>query len=216
MTKYVLVLFPLLYIGFANSLYIIVSKIKLIKMDSQMIYYLLICMIILNGHKYTQLPKQYYSINKDFREISNIDYDKIYAIPLTKKYNLNDKIAFIDTWIDRTNWYFPTDNYSKFLFSWENETSFSNGHLKKTPFFKDANGYKRISDNIGFISNTHDLSLVMQKYRYGFLFIDDDTLPQDVIEYAKKNLKKEIYLDHYPLDDNPYSIWPATLYSWGF
>ena len=40
----------------------------------------------------------------------------------------------------------------------------------------------------------------------------------DVIKYAKENFKKELYLESYPpeLLENPYSIWPATLYSWGF
>ena len=69
--------------------------------------------------------------------------------------------------------------------------------------------------NQRFIGELTDLLKAQKRYPNGFIFIDDATMPKDVIDYAEKNLKKELYLDHYPLDDNPYSIWPATLYSWG-
>lgn len=100
------------------------------------------------------------------------------------------------------------------MFRWENEEGFANGHIKKTQFYIE-NGEKRISKQIGFVGTKDDLERVIKKHKIGFIFIDDSSLPQDVIQYAEKNLKKELYLDHYPLDENPYSIWPATLYSWG-
>jgi hypothetical protein len=100
------------------------------------------------------------------------------------------------------------------MFRWENEEGFANGHIKKTKFYIE-NDMKRISPRIGFVGTVQDLEKIIAKNSVGFLFIDDASLPQDVIHYAEKNLKKELYLDHYPLDDNPYSIWPATLYSWG-
>ena len=71
---------------------------------------------------------------------------------------------------------------------------------------------------IRYIGEISDLQLAMSKYPKGFIWIDDTSLPADVINYAQENFKEELYLESYPpeLLENPYSIWPGTLYSWGF
>ena len=65
--------------------------------------------------------------------------------------------------------------------------------LRKSIVLKNAAGEKttlRYKD-IGFINELPDLKLAMKKYPKGFIFIDDSSLPEDILTYAKKNLKKE-------------------------
>ena len=125
------------------------------------------------------------------------------------------EVAVIDTWIDRARWYLGPNYSGLYVFRWTNDTD----PHKYTPFIKQRDGTKFMVANKGsrvpLVSDVDDLKRVTDRYERGFIFIDDATLPQDVINYAQSHFKKEIYLDHYPLDDNPYSIWPATLYSWG-
>jgi hypothetical protein len=214
MSKYLLPIFPLLLIGAGITIDEISSMLsKNIKVENRKILLAIgiTFFIILNGHKFVNRPKAYYSINHDFREISNIDYHQIYKIILDKA---DKKPAVIETWPSRAYWYLGSNYENLYMFRWENEEGFANGHIKKTKFYIE-NDMKRISPRIGFVGTVQDLEKIIAKNSVGFLFIDDASLPQDVIHYAEKNLKKELYLDHYPLDDNPYSIWPATLYSWG-
>lgn len=231
MSKYLLPIFPYFFIGMGIFLYEVskvlvgnTGKIKLLKKYTLSTRVLTVAIasglslfIIANGHKFVLKPKAYYSLNHDFREISNIDYNQVYAIVKEKlAINSTEKVAMVDTWGGRTYWYLGEAYTPFYLLRWEDEEGFENGHLKKTAFQVDSNGEKYLTDTIGFVSEAKDIKKVMSRYSKGFLFVDDDTLPRSVIDFAEKNLKKEIVLDHYPLDDNPYSIWPATLYSWGF
>lgn len=214
MSKYLLPIFPLIIIGAAMSITTLADNVgKHIKNDQfkKVLPIFIALFIVLNGDKFVNRPKAYYSINHDFREISNIDYHKVYEIILTHK---DRNPAVVETWPGRMLWYLGNNYPNGYMFRWENEEGSANGHVKKTEFYIE-NGEKRISKQIGFVGTKEDLEKVIKKNKVGFIFIDDSSLPQDVIQYAEMNLKKELYLDHYPLDDNPYSIWPATLYSWG-
>ncbi len=214
MSKYLLPIFPLMLIGAASGIVLLSESLsrtlnnELLKKTLPVILALL---IVANGHKFVNNPQAYYSINHDFREIANIDYNQIYGVVLAHK---DANPALIETWPGRMYWYLGNDFQNGYMFRWENEEGFANGHSKKTAFYLEK-GEKRISKQIGFVGTKEDLEKIIKKNKVGFLFIDDSSLPQDVIQYAEKNLKKELYLDHYTLDDNPYSIWPATLYSWG-
>ncbi len=229
MSKYLLPIFPFFFIGVAYAVWrlaktsipqlTVFQKNKYVVQFSPYIPHILTIVIVLlivaNGHKFVTKPKKYYSINHDFREISNIDYNQVFDIIKSKGELEKGKTAFIDTWPDRSYWYLGQDFNDLYLFRWQNEAGIVNGHPKQTPFTINAEGEKMVSDRVYFIGEAKDLQKAMKKYPRGFIFIDDASMPKDVIDYAEKNLKKEIYLDHYTLDDNPYSIWPATLYSWG-
>jgi hypothetical protein len=178
---------------------------------------LLSLFIIANGDKFVTKPKTFYSVNHDFREIALIDYHQIYSV-IIKKGKLDEKkTAVIDTWTPRLEWYLGIGFSPDYNFRWVNESGLVNGLPKKTDYIVNKQGEKELlhSNHILFIGEVTDLKKAVQKYPRGFIFIDDASLPKNVIEFAQKNFKKELYLDHYPLDDNPYSIWPATLYSWG-
>ncbi len=216
-SRYLLPIFPLIFIltGYALS-----NIQKLIYSRHQMIIALFISLFfIANGYKFVNKPKQYYSVNHDFREIANIDYNQIYRI-IKDKITINNgsSIAIIDTLPDRAQWYLGYDYAPIYLFRWTDEEGLVSGLQKKTEYKYNQEGEKVLAqaESLKLIGNLSDLKKTIKKYRKGFIFIDDLSLSKDVIGYAESNFKKEIYLDHFTLDDNPYSIWPATLYSWGF
>ena len=208
-SRYLLPLFPILFLGMALAL----KSIFKFPLALLMITFV----ILLNGDKFSLKPKQYYSVNHDFREISNIDYNSVYSIIINKGALDKGETAVIDTWHDRIYWYLGINFPHAYWLRWNNEPELINGLPKITNYKIDSHGEKYIADINGllFIGELKDLTLAMRKYPKGFIFIDDASLPKDVIEFAEKNLRKELSLDRYPLDDNPYSIWPATLYSWG-
>jgi hypothetical protein len=109
-------------------------------------------------------------------------------------------------------WYVGADYPALYNFRWIDQ-----GIMKRTPFEYNTKGEKVLTKrtNVRFISNKNDLLQAMKRYPKGFLIVDDTSMPEDVITYANKNMKKEFFLDRYELDDNPLSNWPITLYSWG-
>lgn len=231
MSKYLLPIFPYLFIGMGIFVYELskmivanIGEVRILRAKGMsyriaavILAFGMTALIIAQGHKFVFKPKAYYSINHDFREISNIDYHRIYSI--VKKgiaESKEEKVAMIETWPGRANWYLGDAYQPMYLFRWQDEEGLANGHSKKMTYTLNEEGEKTLSPELLFVGELDDLLLAMQKHPKGYIFIDDDTLPKDVIDYANENLKKELFLDHYPLDDNPYSIWPATLYSWGF
>ncbi len=214
-SRYLLPIFPLLFIFSGYAL----ANIQRLFYDRNhvVIVFFISLFFIGNGYKFVNKPKQYYSVNHDFREIANIDYNQVYGIVKEKIINKKSPIAIIETLPDRAQWYLGYDYEPLYLFRWTDEEGLVNGLQKRTVFFYNDAGEKTVTPNssLRIIGNLSDLKKAINKYNKGFIFIDDSSLPQDVIKYAQSNLKKELYLDHYYLDDNPYSIWPATLYSWG-
>jgi hypothetical protein len=227
-TRYLLPVFPLFFITFAYAITyateLIVGQQKMrdgkLFNKSYLSYFvpvLLILFVVGNGYKFVFKPKPYYSVNHDFREIANIDYNKVYDV-IKQKGRLDErKTAIIDTWHDRLHWYTGDDYKAAYIFRWISEKGSINGLPKTTTVVKGRNGDKYLDrvSNVRVIGSAVDLQTAMKQYPRGFLFIDDSSLPADVINYAEKNLKKELFLDRYPLEDNPYSVWPAALYSWG-
>lgn len=208
-SRYILPIFPFLLImtGYALSEF---SNL-LFKNKEYFIYsvtpVLLTLFIIMNGYKFVNKPRQFYSVNHDFRDIALIDYTQIYNYIRSRGELEKNNTAVIETWTARTYWYLGIDYKPTYLFKWRGNVSYT----------KNANDEKIVSrtNNLILIEDVLDLKKTLDRYPKGFILIDDTSLPKDVIDFAQKNLKKEFYLDHYALDDNPYSIWPTTLYSWG-
>lgn len=218
-SKYILSIFPILFLFMAYFISTISANIFRSKKSFLIstISIFITIFILLNGYKFVSKPQKYYSLNRDFREIANINYNEFYSI-IKKGSNLyGQNIVIIDPWWDRAYWYLGNrfkDNIVSLR--WFNERGQTNGLSRYAPYYNGKRGEKYLlNSNLRLVLEKKDLILLIKEYPRGFLFIDDVTLPKDVRDFAKKNLKKELYLDHYPLDDNPYSIWPATLYSWG-
>lgn len=176
--------------------------------------------IVINGDTFVLKPKAYYSVNHDMREIALIDYHKVYAIINTKRATEKNPVAIVDTWPDRSKWYLGDNIGNYYIFRWSNEEGTVNGLTKNTIFKVNTQNEKYLelsgTPPIKVVVELSDLHRAMSKYSKGFIWIDDASMPADVIQYVERNFFAELYLDHYPLDDNPYSIWPGALYSWGF
>lgn len=221
-SRYLLPIFPLLFISAGLGLrFLSESFVQLfaLKPSSKQLWLtgalpvLLALLIVVNGDKFVLKPKPFYSVNHDFREIALIDYDQVYQLIKEKGELEEGQTAVIDTWGDRLAWYLGPEFESGYVFRWTNESEL----LKQTAFEVNEAGEKIVAKRKGMrlISSVEDLQRAMEQYPKGFIWIDDSSLPADVLEFAEKNFKVELYQDHYPLDDNPYSIWPGTLYSWG-
>lgn len=212
--RYTLPILPFLFIGAAAAITIVV-RLGIPKVSRIIQIFSILALtgfIILNGDTFSPKPKQFYSVNHEFREIALINYPELYDI-IKRKTDLSArKTAVIDTWPDRTGWYIGYDYPHIMLFRWIDA-----GLMKKTAYVSGSDGKKYVvgRKNVRFVPDLKSLKKVMREYPSGFLIIDDTSLPQEVQEFAQTKLKKELYLDHYTFDDNPYSIWPVTLYSWG-
>ena len=109
-----------------------------------------------------------------------------------------------------------------YVFRWGNQPGTVNGLPTTTNYLVNDSGEKYLHTSgvppVKLITELSDLKKAMTKYQYGFIWIDDTSLPKDVQNYAKANFHEELYLESYEpeLLENPYSIWPGTLYSWGF
>ncbi len=216
-SRYILPIYPLILILASFALATVSHSIAAKKATGFVL--LLALFIIANGDTFVIKPKAYYSVNHDMREIALLDYDLVYSIIKQKVMSSSQPVAIVDTWPDRARWYLGYENPNMFYFHWENEQGTVNG-LAKTTAVSLLNSEKVLpnfsSPAIRFVGSLDDFQKVMNQYQHGFVWIDDSSLPADVVEFAQQYLRKEIHLDHYPLDDNPYSIWPGTLYSWGF
>lgn len=208
-SRYILPIFPfiIIFVGYFLSQFADFLLKKKGGVLTNIISLGLAIFIILNGHKFVNNPKNYYSVNHDFRDIALLDYHQVYNLIKTKGDLAKGKTAVIETWPARTYWYLGINYRPTYIFKWKGQIPF-NLNKKNEKIVPRNNGILLIED-------LTDLKKAIRNYPKGFIFIDDSSLPEDVINYAEKKLKKELYLDHYTLDDNPYSIWPATLYSWG-
>jgi len=215
-SRYLLPVFPILFIAFSYTLTQLTTLMTKNKNYQTLILITITLFIIGNGYKFVNKPKKYYSVNHDFREIANIDYHQIYNLVKQKIQKQPPPVAIIETLPDRTGWYLGYDYQPIYLFRWGNEEGLVNGLVKKTASVFNDKGEKVVSGtDLKLVTDLSDLRKVVKRYPQGFIFIDDWSMSKEIIDYAKENFKQELYLDHYPLDDNPYSIWPATLYSWG-
>jgi len=219
-SRYLLPLFPFLLLGvaysltyFTNALFKTQQKWKVPQQLQKALPLILALLIIANGDKFTLKPKSYYSVNHDFREIAVIDYDQVYDLIKTKGELDKGQTAVVDTWGDRLVWYLGTEFEGSYFFRWID----GQGLMKQTSFSFNTQGEKVLGNRnqAKFMGELADLQLAMKKYPKGFIWIDDSSLPKEVLDFAEANFHKELVLDHYTLDDNPYSIWPGTLYSWG-
>ena len=216
-SRYLLPIFPFFLMGTSYALWYVFQYLPhRYDRTKVAIPIILTLFIIFNGHKFVNKPKKYYSLNHDFREIANVDYHQFYFLIRKEVEKGNNQIVVIETWWDRARWYLGEDFKNIIAFRWLDEGGYVNGLPKMILYSVRSDGEKILKGgSLRLVLEKKDLQLYLKKYPKGFLFIDDSSLPQDVQEYAQKNLKRQLYLDHYPLDDNPYSIWPATLYSWG-
>lgn len=175
--------------------------------------------LIANGYVFVPKPKPYYSVNHFMREVALVEYDRVYEIILSKSEQVEAPVAVLETWKARAQWYLGQEYPDVFFFRWLDDPSgLTNGLTRSTPVLEENTTLPTVqgAGDTKLVSSLADLEMVLNQYHYGFLWVDDSTLPRDVIEYAEEHFLVELELEKHPLDDNPVSSWPGKLYSWGF
>lgn len=221
-SRYTLPVFPYLYVAMAYAVVTITDALfEREKKWAGLIAIVVTLGVIAQGHTFVRKPEQFLSVNYDMRQIAVIDYDQVYDIVLAGVASSSGDVALVDTWWDRSRFYLGTDYPHLYGYRWEDTGEFTNGLPQKTQFRVNQSGEKFIPRSglrpIRFIGGMQDLQAAMTEYQQGYLFIDDSTLPADVQQYARESMQLELELDSYvwELNENPYSRWPARLYSWG-
>lgn len=136
------------------------------------------------GYKIVRLPQAYYNPNIDkYGDVQIANYKDFYA-QLKRRFPDYKKLYVINDTSDAENWYFG--RYSNIYF------------MKFTPKGTLA-----------------DFKKVITQHSQGLLIMEDweSFLPEDIKQYAKKNLKMELRVES--LKEAPDDPWPLALYSWG-
>lgn len=155
--------------------------------------------IFLGGHKIIRKPVFYYNPNSDlYGDIQIADYKNTYLM-IKKKYPNLKNIAVFNDWIDTQLWYLPEKSVTAY---------FMKGEFDKNP-------KRHPIDNAMVYGSVKQFLTEKQKYPKGLLIVEDweSILPEDIKQYAKKNMKLEFRVEGLPQakGDN----WPLEVYSWG-
>lgn len=123
-------------------------------------------------------PQKYYSPNKDFYgDVQIADYQTMFT-EIKKRFPNYQNIVIFNDWLDPQRWY-----------------------LHKSPdvyFMKGAKGDVHIKDSPHKVYATlADFLREKEKYPQGLLVVEDweSILPEDIKQYAKKNMKLEFRVD---------------------
>jgi len=160
---------------------------------------ILIVLLYLGGYKIVRKPSAYYSPNADlYGDVQNADYKTFFAEVHAQYPDLKDTAVFTD-WGDTQRWYLPEKPISAYF-------------MKR---FEVEKAEPNIIDNVMMYGTLDQFLAEKQKYDKGLLVVEDwvSFLPDDIKTYARKNLKRELRVEHLP--QAPGDAWPLELYSWG-
>ncbi len=146
--------------------------------------------------KYLILNTKYFSPNTDFYgDVQIADYKTIYLFIQKQVPDYNFVTIFTDI-SDAHRWYMPEKNIN---------TYFMKGIIKPYKFVDGGYVYGTLSD---FLKQK-------AKYQKGIFIVEDweSFLPEDIKQYAKKNMKRIIRVEG--LKEAPNDSWPLEVYIWG-
>ena len=196
--KYVFPVFPLVFIISSFSLKQISSV--LFKSRKNILFFVLVGFILVNGNKFSLKPKAFYSLNFDMREIPEIDYKGIYQVVKEKTTNINKQdLAIIEIDADAPAWYLG-EGINGFIPRKDSLSAIDVGR-----------GYNR------FVS-LDEFKKIQKEHRYGFVNLIEHNFrfyPEGLVEYVRSNLKLEKKQQYAPFSPD-WNYWPVELYSWGF
>ena len=144
-----------------------------------------IIILYVTGYKIVRWPQAYYNPNIDkYGDVQIANYKDFYS-QLKKRFPDYKNLYVINDTIDAEYWYFG--RYSNIYF------------MKKTFVYDSLSDFKKE------IANHSQGLLIMEDWQ--------SLLPDDIKEYAKRNLKLEFRVES--LKEAPNDPWPLALYSWG-
>src|SRR3989344_65740 len=167
----------------------------ILKRKSWIVLLAVFIFFFISGYKLVLRPQAYYNPNLDFYgDVQIADYKTFYTKLKAKYSDLNSVVVFNDV-LDAQRWYLNK----------EPDTYFSKG-IKK-PLTHRLTGKK-------IYGSLKDFLVLKEKNKKGFLIVEDweSILPEDIKQYAKKNLKLQLRVESLPNAKN--DPWPLELYSW--
>jgi len=172
-------------------------RIKNLELSGKIIIPLTVIIILyITGYKIVRWPRAYYNPNIDkYGDVQIANYKDFYS-QLKKRFPNYKNLYVINDTFDAEYWYFGR---------------YSNAYFMK--FVQKP--YKHPLANAFVYGSLSNFKKEIAKHPEGFLIIEDwqSLLPDDVKEYAKKNLKLEFRVES--LKEAPDDPWPLALYSWG-
>ena len=196
--KYVFPIFPLVFI--ISSFSLKEMSAVLFKSRKNILFFVLVGLILVNGNKFSLKPKAFYSLNFDMREIPEIDYKGIYQVVKEKTTNINKQdLAIIEIDADAPAWYLG-EGINGFIPRKDSLSAIDVGR-----------GYNR------FVS-LDEFKKIQKEHRYGFVNLIEHNFrfyPEGLVEYVRSNLKLEKKQQYAPFSPD-WNYWPVELYSWGF
>lgn len=203
--RYVLTIFGILFLYFGvfwakvgekydNNLKFSILNLKL--SGKAIIPLTVLVLLYATGYKVVRLPQAYYNPNVDkYGDVQIANYKDFFS-KLKTRFPQYRKLYVINDMFDVEAWYFGR---------------YSNAYFMK---FTDIPHKHHVVDAMVYGSLT-DLKKIMVQHPQGLLIMEDwqSFLPDDVKEYAKKNLKLEFRVES--LKEAPNDPWPLALYSWG-
>lgn len=192
--RYLMPLFGLIFVYFG----VFWSKVgeEMIDKKSWLACLLVAFLLYAGGYKIIRKPANYYTPNADlFADIQIADYKTAYKLIQEKYPDLSDVAVFND-WYDTQRWYLPQKPVDAYF------------RVKTKKPFRDTADGKMIYGTL------NDFLEEKNKYPQGILIVEDwqSILPEEIKQYAKQNLKREIRVEGLPQaqGDN----WPIEVYSW--
>lgn len=195
--RYVLPLFGLVFVYFS----VFFAKVGdiLFHKKSFLVCLFVIILLFSGGYRIIRKPQAYYNPNIDlYGDVQIADYKTVFKLIQQRFPNLSSIAIFTD-WSDAQRWYLPQKGVDAYFL----KGSFSN---KPEP---------HILDKVMIYGNLKQFLKQKAKYKKGLLIVEDweSLLPEDIKQYAKKNMELEFRVEGLPQarGDN----WPLEVYSWG-
>ena len=171
----------------------------LLHKKSWIVIFIVGMILFISGYKVVKMPSYYYSPNADlYGDVQTADYKTLYQT-VKKKFPDYKNMAIFNDIYDAHRWYMPEKTITAL---------FMKGFGDMKPVRHGAAGIMIYKNLEQFISEKN-------KYSKGILIVEDwdSFLPEDIKQYAKKNMKKEITVKSLKVAEN--DPWPLEVYSWG-
>ena len=163
-----------------------------------LIPFFIIVVFAISQHKIVLKPMNYYSPNTDFYgDVQIADYKTVFK-RIGEELSKYKTIVIFNDVGDAQRWYLKKQAHAYFI----------KGFGNNEPIKNDVDGiitYKTLGQFLAEKS----------KYPKGLLIVEDwdSFLPEDIKQYAKKNMKREFRVENLPQAKN--DPWPLAVYSWG-
>ncbi len=192
--RYLLPLFGILIVYFA----VFWSQVgeKVLERKSWLVCLVVAVLMYAGGYKIVRMQSSYYNPNQDlYGDIQIADYKTAFSLIKERFPDLSQRAIFND-WYEAQSWYLPQKKVDAY---------FLVGTEKP---------YHQTIDNAPVYGRLQDFLKEKNKYKKGALIVEDwqSLLPEEIKQYAKKNMKLEFRVESLPqAKDDP---WPIEVYRW--